>query len=303
MSRAPSEALTFEEHACYLLPRLRSDSSVPEWPPDVFAICSSLLVKSGAYCRILEHWPPSNYDGDIEGKGWPGLARALGREWRSNYLEGLPVPERVANLWDGILKHRSSPLTEVFSEVALWQQVLELACIADESCRGVGNAIVEGDAIDQSFVFMEANPLLAGDEAGATLCKEISSSRVRVLPKMHTPQSGITIRSFSLNLCLCTANEVVPRWSISPSSFGRESINVLIIPWPFYMEPVRFESVNPGERVRKNLSNRFGYFTLEIPSDQEIVELVRGLIKQAMQEVGAVHGVVVAAGRKVQSLG
>jgi len=38
-----------------LTPRLKQDSAPPKWPPDVFGLCMSLLLKSGAYSSVLSN--------------------------------------------------------------------------------------------------------------------------------------------------------------------------------------------------------------------------------------------------------
>jgi len=54
--------------------------------------------------------------------------------------------------------------------------------------------------------------------AGASLGRMVHSSRVKILPKMHTPQSGLTLRSLSHNLALFESGEMRPNWWFLPYS-------------------------------------------------------------------------------------
>ena len=72
-------------------------------------------------------------------------------------------------------------------------------------------------------------------DSGSTLCNQMHPSRLRVLPELHVPQSGLTVRSLSRNLALCTGEEIRPQWinipsPTSPTNPG--SFNLLLLPWP-----------------------------------------------------------------------
>ena len=65
---------------------------------------------------------------------------------------------------------------------------------------------------------------------------------------MHTPQNGLTERSLSLHLSLCEASEVTPQWQSSPFLQG-DSMNLLLIPWPFEVLVNQFrETADTGAR-------------------------------------------------------
>ncbi len=64
---------------------------------------------------------------------------------------------------------------------------------------------------DQFTKIAEAQ-LLPTTENGSTLCRNIHPSRARVLPKCHTAQTGLTIRSFSHFIALASSSEVRPEW-------------------------------------------------------------------------------------------
>ena len=63
------------------------------WPPDLFALTSQILDKSGAYTNVIapptnKPWPPINIP-YINGLDWPELTQYLGQEWRKG-LELIP---------------------------------------------------------------------------------------------------------------------------------------------------------------------------------------------------------------------
>ena len=59
---------------------------------------------------------------------------------------------------------------------------------------------------------------------------------------MHTPLSGLTIRSLSFYLSLCNSEEVLPEWVSVAGDPEQTSMNLLLVPWPFTILPSQFES-------------------------------------------------------------
>ena len=55
---AMPDELTLGEFSRQILPRLSSDKTFPKWPPDCFALCLSVLKRTGAYVPLLSDWPP-----------------------------------------------------------------------------------------------------------------------------------------------------------------------------------------------------------------------------------------------------
>jgi hypothetical protein len=87
--------------------------------------------------------------------------------------------------------------------------ILNLLAAADEASVGLGLFFSESHKSDPFE--QEAERLLfnnAQSDHGATLCLRVASSKGRVLPKMHTPQSGLTIRSISHHLAYSYSPDV-----------------------------------------------------------------------------------------------
>jgi hypothetical protein len=119
---------------------------------------------------------------------------------------------------------------------------LQILAAADEASAGVGVLDPENPADEFG---QKAMGLLAIDRSATTLCVEIDPSRALVLPKMHTPQVGMSIRSLSHHLAYCDAGEVCPRWDTAPKALGARSLVLLVLPWPLEVLPRQFRE-NPG---------------------------------------------------------
>ncbi len=111
------------------------------------------------------------------------------------------------------------------------------------------------------------------------------------------PQNGLTIRSFSRNLALCTGEEIRPEWIIVPSPTAAElnerSFNLLLLPWPQAVKPSQFKAVptissEPGQRVPPG----FRFFGYDPKADQLPLDAVLSVMHKARDLVGTISGVV-----------
>jgi hypothetical protein len=155
----------------------------------------------------------------------------------------------------------------------------------------MGSPLVgEESDVDEDFLY-HASELLQRDLPGSSAADEIHSSRLRVLPKMHTPQNGLTVRSLSLYLGLCSANEVIPRWVEPISPFEDDSLNLLVVPWPMEVFPVQFREVSALPREMRNMPEEFGFFTFDGRSGN-VVDFVSKCYCTATEQMGRIDGVV-----------
>jgi hypothetical protein len=255
--------------------------SPPEWPPDIFALCIATLQRSGAYIRVVQRWPPVG-----SAKGWTETTKRIGKEWRVAVTNGSPPPSDIARWWS-LVVNSGLRISEVRQNEAVCDALLQLAAVADECCVNVGlPSPVKEDAFEAV-----ANGVLRSND-GATLTKDVHASRCRVLPKMHTPQKGITIRSLSHNLALCPAGDLRLSWELVPSAPASHSINLLLLPWPLAIAPRQFQAT---ESVRGNLLNMaegHGFFHYETtPLDPLIADLDH-VIERAEELMGRIDGVI-----------
>jgi hypothetical protein len=272
-----NDPLTLADHLRQILPRILSDetSAMPIWPADVFAIATSLLQRTGAYTAAMDHWPPDGQEAT-----WAEDVRTAGQHWRQHWNDG--TFDYLDESWALLLQRQTLPIDELSQDTDLLRALIELSVVADESCAQMGIFDTHGSSTgvvtDEEIDFdLQADSLL---EESSSLCYEIHPSRLRVLPKMHTPQTGLTIRSFSLNLALITVSEIRPKWEIFPSLFfGKKPIEMLFIPWPRKVESNDFRPAPrlPGEM--RNMPNEFDFFEYEPTVPDSAVDYVLDLIK------------------------
>jgi hypothetical protein len=204
------------------------------------------------------------------------------------------VPSDVTKRWNQVVTLLLSAEAAIVADLELCQILLELAAIADEACVGMG-VPHQGDTSEEEQDFYEfSDELLVPSKYGSSACDEVHPTRVRVLPKMHTPQTGLTIRSLSHNLSICSPSEMMPKWHLVPNYPGEECLNVLLVPWPYCVYPIQFEPCEPLVNEMKNMPGEgFGFFRFRHElGDQFSTKTVAALIDAAKRSVGQIHGVV-----------
>jgi len=276
---------TVGEFLIGILPRFRRDKSLPSWPPDCFGLCLALLKRTGAYAQLLQHWPPGPANSRAL-KRWTTWASKLGGEWRKSW-QSTESFDGVDQEWQVVRESFEVPLREAQDRHALCEALMKLVVLADEACEGVG--------APQKQTVHEYDRLL--DTASAflttwgTLCYRVSRSRLRVFPKMHTPQTGLTDRSLSHYLCLCDSSEVTPHW-LTNSFLPSDSMNLLLIPWPFEVLANEFQAATDASAT---LPENFGFFAFTHDPENrpgDVTKCVEALYAEAKRKLGRIDGVV-----------
>jgi hypothetical protein len=284
-------------------------------------MCAAVLKKSGAYTVIVS---PFKRDGkrprNIKGQDThaAGLLE-IGRQWRElldtygtqispegHNLEAL-FPAEVKNRWEIAHKGRNTELFRIVGDAELLQALMDLLAISDEACSGIGLpqrpdpatadivAATSGNATShkKSHLFREeAEYVLLPKQFGSTLCKTISPAVARVLPKMHTAQCGLTIRSFSHHLAYCESDEVRPSWISVPGSRGDATelsrMNLLVAPWPQEILPTQIGAIKD-----RPLTHPYNSFGVDIASTQgKVAAHSLALVRAAENLVGKIDAVV-----------
>jgi len=273
----------------YLIPRCVANP-IPRWPPDVFGLCAALLQSSGAYSTVVDDKPPH---GPLPSRrSRVKQISILAKSWRQKAVSSRPLPVKLQKWWKEIIQHRDMPLSELRGRPKCILAALNLLAVADEASCGLG--VFFGDTHPSDAYEREAESVLfeSGLSAeGATLCKRIAASKARVLPKMHTPQSGLTIRSLSHSLAYVYSPDVHPEWLSAAVDSGHHCFNLLAIPWPMKVEPAQFRPTRKVGLSDTVAPNAYGLFTFE-SSRGPSIEHVRELINTAEAKVGHVDGVV-----------
>jgi len=260
---------------------LEDRSALPTWPPDAFAVAVVLLERSGTYRLAVDQWPPA------ERRDWVEFIEDVGRRWRAASTDrATPLPHEVGGWWQTIFLARGTEVGSLAQNRPVVDACLQLLAAADEASTGAG--VLDPENPPDEFGQL-AMTLLATDRTATTLCIEVDSSRALVLPKMHTPQVGMSIRSLSHHLAYCEAGDVCPRWDVAPKALATRSLNVLILPWPLEVLPRHFRET-PGRLDNMN-ADAFRFFTCEMP-DAVDTGHVRALLLNAERLVGRVDALV-----------
>jgi hypothetical protein len=223
-----------------------SNEDVLHWPPDVFGFSAHFAKLSGIYTHYTRR--PDLVE-DI-GR----LAKQAGKKWRKGLIgTKKAVPRPIREAWAIVCDRVGRSVEELKKDDQFTRSVLYLLACADEACVGVG---IPDQG--QSGWFDAAAELLLSTQGN--LCRLLPQDTIRVLPKLHTPQSGLNIRSLSHHLAICSANEVRAEWTVSPISSKADSpsmkMKILLAPWPLRMGPDVYKE---STVVSKN-PNKFGYF-------------------------------------------
>jgi hypothetical protein len=294
---------TLREYLAFLSPAIAGRKTPPAWPPDVFAVAAGLLHESGAYLALFDGWPPQGPTSQgclpCAPAQWVETMHRLGLAWRRGY-QGAP-PREVAAWWRTLLRYPDLQLRNIRREEPVVRALLHLLAAADEACRRVGTPSLPEGEFDPFWLEAYLS-LLPVKPWGSTLGREIDPSKLRVLPKFHTPQSGMTLRSLSHNLALWSGADVSPLWFSTelprPAGAGRRSdphsLSLLLVPWPARTTPRDFvASVPNGGRMRNMPEDRFGFFTYRRDSKpEEHLERLQKIYAAALELTDRVDGVI-----------
>jgi hypothetical protein len=251
----------------------------------MFGLAAALLTHSEVFSLIVT-------DSPFGDDSWRKRAGKVGRAWRRAVEGEGDVPKDVATRWSKLLAATDLPIHELGSRPKLARCVVELLAFADEAADGAG--VRFGASGSQREFLREATLRLweSGESGeGSTLCSEaISGHRLRVLPKLHTPQSGLNLRSLSHHLALCPGGSVTPRWYTAHWALGNrgEALNLLVLPWPRRVMPADFRHSRPGS----SSDHAYFEFAPKVVDPEEIVAEVKALLGRARSEVGPIGGVV-----------
>ena len=278
-------ATTIAEHLDFILAGASRRRKAPRWPPDIFALASSLLFVSGGYCAASCNWPPRGNP-----RSWVKRTKLVGRGWRRDF--NTAVPKRVQELWTTLLKSKSLKVSDLPQNLPVCLVLIELVATADEASAGAG---VPFDPASRDDFYSQVEVLLGLSNAsstGANLCDETRNSVIRVLPKMLAPQSGFTQRSFSHHLALTVGSEIHPYWYAANVQPDSKSLDLLILPWPIKISRTDFREVPPTNATMRNVANGYAFFEFAHKNRIETSNDVLLAVKQAALVGGHVDAVV-----------
>ena len=274
----------------YLAPKFKNSRVAPSWPPDAFAIAAYLLQRSGAYICVVEEWPRvsgrSEPARQSKADRWCDEIKKIGDSWRLSSNLGQKAPPEVQNWWQTVQRSKNLRLDQICKRKNLCAALLQICAAADEASRGVGKI---GRAASDIFHFNALFTLYRTD----SLARDVHSTKAKVLPKHHTPQTGMTLRSLTHDLSLCMPADVNAKWSkyIPPNPKLETGVNLLLVPWPKVVKPCYFKIADPPTGKLRNMpTDEYGFFTYEPPAitSTEVMKLFHS----AEKLVGNVDAVV-----------
>jgi hypothetical protein len=327
-----SKVETVEEYFTALVGQQWKKNKFLSWPPDAFFLAASLLHRTGAYIRLVREWPPRGKRGR-KVENWSNTMARRGENWcyyanrlmekkyqrelkERQHWEDIELDPAIIGSWGKIVANGSLLIADLIKKrnknehEDFWTAIFETVAAADEACAGIGVAVSRKFKNDKAsgsdrlnYILHYAMAKLYYDAAGgrsATLCTETPAFLGSVLPKMHTPQSGITLRSMTHNLAYLRPTEVSVAFTTMLSTAGflgddtkelGHSINVLLIPWPNEVKPNDFCSV---QCPKQSVTSKFGFFTFspKRPALAKRARAVAKMLEQAEALVGKVDGVL-----------
>ena len=250
----------------------------PVWPPDLFAVAATLLKKGGGYLSCVHIWPPSSSPFAADYANHIGAA---GEEWRRSSTP----PSTVEQLWNTVRSKSHTPIDELQEDMELCAALVQLVAVADEASAGLGLAR-SGDA----FISRGRELLFEMGRKVTSACHLVHHSRAVVLPKMHTPQVGMTVRSLSHHLALWDSAEVLPEWHLAPGQKIKDRLNLLLLPWPLTLTAAAFRETKPP---LSNMPREYAFFGYDPVWDRTVaLARIRELIASALKESLEVDAIV-----------
>jgi hypothetical protein len=271
---------------------------LPVWPPDAFAISAALLKRTGAYVNLVNGTHSRKHglaDGSAE-------ASEAGSEWRKTLETVLggtghtrlrdACPARIKQWWQQIAHEAACPLDRCAINPTVVAGAVNLCIASDEASAGLG---VTAD-VDPFLAVAES--VLESNER-RSFCLHISSSKIAVLGKQHTPQRGCTIRSLTHNLSLYSPAEIHARWDgpYHPVAGDLDVFNLLLLPWPTEVKTGDFR-VSPlhagmgggagGPRVHRY----FDYAPQVHETPKALATKVAHALDVAARQADEIHGIV-----------
>jgi hypothetical protein len=242
---------------------------------------------------MATQWPPQS-DAYLNARDWAQHIQRIGKRWRTSIGSEEQIPSEVGKWWATIIERENASFDVLLAPDGkeVCDALIQICAAADEASEGVGLANSSGDSFDK-HVDKLLGDQLGGDGWRSTLSQIVDPARVCVLPKLHTPQSGMTIRSISHHLSLCMSDEVRPQLVTSPTTLNIEdTLNLLLVPWPTVVSP-HFFSPCGGQPGLRNLPSQYGFFRYHIRGGSEWPsESFERILKAAQSLVERIDGII-----------
>jgi hypothetical protein len=252
--------LTVAQYLQTLWPHTKGDATELYWPPNMFAFTSLLFEATGCYRGIVS--ARSVQSRRLRRQRTLEKEAANWLEWLSRVLEGKKASTANRHATPIAFKRIASVVTDAkhvtMNELRIIDaagspqrsaefvdKLVDLHAIADIACTQFG--LLGGGRRASCVAKCLAELMLTAMGTMSTLPKHFGV----VLPKMRTPQTGLSVRSLSHHLAF-SSTEVEVAWRCFPWLNEHEnSVNALLLPWPMIVRDSQFrESADSLEVVR-----------------------------------------------------
>lgn len=274
--------------------------ALAKWAPDVFAVSGFLLHKTGLYLQSVrnEFFPKPKLT-------HPADLISSAKAWRGKMIAQKPPPPEILKLWRNVWHGKRLKLSQLSANKPLVVALFDLVAMADEACAGLGLPHPSVTAGDPEMVLFQRvedrlNKQVTRNQP-CSLCLRVDAQMICVLPRVRTPQTGISFRSMSHHLTLWPKDEVTPVWNLLPlqqSETDAERFNLLLIPYPHKIDRQQFKDCKVGRCGRHKMPDDYRCFSYS-PGDSRLFiqkELPR-LLKSARTKLlrkptHDIHGVI-----------
>ena len=210
-------------------------------------------------------------------------------------------PEQLERAWKALDKFHATPIGKIRESSAVAERLIRMALIADEACVGIGidQQHESDDGSESPGTFLTLADWMLRSHDARSFCWEISADAICVLGKQHTPARGATFRSLSHHLSLHLPNDIEARWvnvlqHPSERNHRRDTLSLLLLPWPTQIETSDFHSV-PGASASSNLGSHGSYFRFEPAkptTPKSFGQLLARAIKLGCKNAGQIDAIV-----------
>ena len=232
------------------------------WPPNLFALISTVFQRTGAYKFCLLDpidkndldWNRNNWQVQVEDDHliWLKFTDDIILGNTKSKFHEIQNTELLITHFNNLLDYwKVTDINQLRNICELKDEdedirkfvisLITCFAIADSSCRSlglVGQTTKKENKINKVFHTV-ANLLLNNTGSLSTIPKFHGT----VLPKMRTPQSGLSLRSLSHHLTF-HVTEVEIMWRTFPwLNNDKQSLNVLAVPYPSQIDQTNFEIV------------------------------------------------------------
>jgi len=225
-----------------------------QWPPDAFALLSIIINRTGLYKYFLldtDWWQKKSWTVEIDELSDTWIKVVSNRLRDLDYKIVFEDKDLLKPHFEILLKEFKDPTIEIDHLRVLGniyddkrkthrdfiKAVLYFAVVADVTCGGLG---ILGQSLGPQNlshrIFMGVANLLLNNTGTLST---ISKHHGVVLPKMRTPQGGMTVRSMTHHLTF-HITEVEVMWRTFPLLVKDNDLNILAVPYPYEIKDSDF---------------------------------------------------------------